>query len=99
VSDGTLVNLEPPSCAASVPFTYGEVRKTMTDIAKDDLLAFTRLMMSNLNHPDYEVAKHHRAMVAALEKVESGEVSRLIISMPRKSQLKVWKDVSRTDVA
>lgn len=64
--------------------------------ARDDLLTFTQLMMPDANDADdvtkssYIVALHHRAIAAALERVESGEISRLIINVPPrhgKSQL------------
>lgn len=56
--------------------------------ARDSLLAFTRLTMphpQDMGDPTislYEEAIHHRAIVEALEKVERGEIRRLIISMP-----------------
>ena len=65
--------------------------------ARDDLLTFAQFMMPNADHPDdvslsqYIVAKHHRAIAAALEQVENGLIPRLIINVPPrhgKSQLR-----------
>jgi len=56
--------------------------------ARDDLLAFARFMRPDPLHPDdpaysqYVTAKHHVAIAAALEQVELGLVSRLIINVP-----------------
>jgi predicted phage terminase large subunit-like protein len=56
--------------------------------ARDDMLAFTRLMMPTPNHgadPDfsrYEPQRFHRVMCAALEELERGKIKRLIISLP-----------------
>lgn len=56
--------------------------------ARDSLLAFTSLTMPDpAAHDDperslYQIAVHHRAIAEALEKVERGEILRLIISMP-----------------
>jgi predicted phage terminase large subunit-like protein len=64
--------------------------------ARDDLISFTRLLMPDADAPwdsdksQYIVARHHRAIAAALEQVEAGKISRLIINVgPRhgKSQL------------
>ena len=64
--------------------------------ARGDLLQFARYMMPDAADPDdvdksqYLVAKHHRAIAAALEQVEHGKISRLIINVPPrhgKSQL------------
>ena len=71
-------------------------RRKAATAAQTDLLSFTRLMMPDPTHPDdvgksqYIVAKHHRAIAAALEQVESGKIKRLIINVPPrhgKSQL------------
>lgn len=53
--------------------------------ARDQLLAFAAYQM-----PDYVAAPHHRIIADRLEKVERGEITRLMISMPPrhgKSQL------------
>ncbi len=58
--------------------------------AADDLIAYARLIMPDPDNPDdpafslYDAARHHRAIAAALEKVETGEYPRLIlITAPR----------------
>jgi len=56
--------------------------------AQDDLLTYAKLMMpdpENPNDPDcsrYKIAKHHRLIAEALERVASGDILRLAISMP-----------------
>ncbi len=64
--------------------------------ARDDLLDFARLMMPKQDAPEdpdqseYQTAKHHRVIAAALEEVSKGNIRRLIINLgPRhgKSQL------------
>lgn len=64
--------------------------------AKDELLIFTQLMMPDPNRPDdpdfsrYEIEHFHKLIAEALEKVEKGEILRLIITAPPrhgKSQL------------
>ena len=45
--------------------------------AKNSLAAFATLM-----YPRFEVSAHHRQIISALEKIESGEIDRLIITMP-----------------
>lgn len=56
--------------------------------ARDDLITFVKLMMPTPDAPDdprlsrYKDAKHHRALAAALEAVDRGEITRLIINMP-----------------
>ena len=71
--------------------------------ARGDLLRFAQLMMPHPDDPDdtnksqYIVAQHHKVMAYALEKVEKGEMPRLIVTMPPrhgKSQL-----VSKTFLA
>lgn len=47
--------------------------------ARESLLAFGRYVM-----PGFKIGRPHRAMAAALERVERGECNRLIISMPRR---------------
>lgn len=59
--------------------------------ARDSLLDFTHLTMphpSDPSDPDlslYQEATHHRLIAEALEKVEQGEILRLIITMPPRS--------------
>lgn len=56
--------------------------------ARDSLIEFTRLTMPDPHDPAdvdlsmYEAALHHEAIAEALEKVERGEILRLIITMP-----------------
>ena len=56
--------------------------------ANDSLLEFTRLTMPDPRDPDntdlsrYQVERHHEVIAGALEKVESGEWLRLIITVP-----------------
>lgn len=56
--------------------------------ARDNLLAFTRLMMPDPNDPDdtdlsrYDVQHFHKLLAEAMEAVERGEVLRIIITMP-----------------
>lgn len=67
--------------------------------ARDGLIDFTRLMMpdpNNMDDPDlsrYDPQHFHNLLAEALEKVERGELARLIIVMPPrhgKSQLASW---------
>jgi predicted phage terminase large subunit-like protein len=71
-------------------------RRRAAIAARGDLLHFARYMMPDAGNPDdiglsqYMVAKHHRAIAAALEQVENGKITRLIINVPPrhgKSQL------------
>lgn len=64
--------------------------------AQDDLLSFAKMLMPKQDDPDnpdvseYQIAKHHRVIAAALEEVERGNIKRLIVNLgPRhgKSQL------------
>lgn len=63
-------------------------RQRQATAARDDLIDFARLMKPDPDHPDdtdyslYDVAKHHRAIAAALEQVEAGKIKRLIINLP-----------------
>lgn len=56
--------------------------------ARDSLLEFTKMSMPDPLDPDntdlsrYMVAEHHKIIAGALEKVESGEWLRLIITVP-----------------
>jgi hypothetical protein len=56
--------------------------------ARDGLLPFAKLMMpvagqeDDPDHSRYAPQKFHRVMVAALEELESGNIRRLIISLP-----------------
>lgn len=72
------------------------MRRRAAVAARDDLLDFTRFMMPDPDRSDdvsrsqYITAKHHKAIAAALEQVEIGLISRLIINVPPrhgKSQL------------
>lgn len=67
--------------------------------ARDAIIPFTRLMMPDPNNPDdpefsrYDPQHFHALLAEALEKVERGELPRLIIVMPPrhgKSQLASW---------
>lgn len=80
LTDDDVAELERLDQAAS--------RKEILLRARDDLLTFTQVMMP---HPDaphdvtksrYEPALHHKLIAEALEKVEAGEIQRLIITMP-----------------
>lgn len=71
-------------------------RRRAAILAQDDLLAFARLMMPKADaHEDpdqseYQTARHHQVIAAALEEIEKGNIRRLIINLgPRhgKSQL------------
>lgn len=63
-------------------------RRRATIMARDSLLDFCRLTMPSPDDPDdvdlsrYVAAPHHKALAAALEAVEKGEILRLIIVMP-----------------
>lgn len=56
--------------------------------AANDLITFARLIMPDPSAPDdvskslYDVARHHEVIAAALEQVESGKYSRLIVNVP-----------------
>lgn len=56
--------------------------------AQDDLLHFTEMSMPHPSDPDdielsrYMAAKHHRAIANALERVERGDILRLVITIP-----------------
>lgn len=56
--------------------------------AREDLLAFAKLMMPDRDNPEdplksrYEAAVHHKLIADALMRVERGDLSRLIITMP-----------------
>ena len=56
--------------------------------ARDDLLAFTRLMMpvpgftEDPEFSRYDAQRFHRIMCAGLEELEKGNIRRLIISLP-----------------
>lgn len=71
-------------------------RKKKALLARDDILAFAEMMMPDETWPDdvdfsqYEVKPHHAAIAAALEKVEDGTITRIMINCPPrhgKSQL------------
>ena len=56
--------------------------------ARRDLVEFTKLTRPSPDYPDdpdystYIPVRHHKAVAAALEKVESGEIKRLMITLP-----------------
>lgn len=56
--------------------------------SRDSLLAFAQYMRPDLKHPDdadrstYVVARHHEYIAHHLERLERGEIKRLIISCP-----------------
>lgn len=56
--------------------------------ARDSLMAFTKFTMPDPEEPNdpdrstYENARHHDAICAALEKVEEGDISFLILTVP-----------------
>ena len=56
--------------------------------AKNSLIDFTKLTLPDPEHPEdhtksrYCDAQHHRVIAAALEEVETGNIPRLIITMP-----------------
>lgn len=56
--------------------TLEEAAANSYAVCRDRLLAFTRL-----TYPRYQVAKHHRVIAEALEKLESGEIKRLILNI------------------
>lgn len=49
----------------------------MAEAARRDLIRYTRRM-----YPGYRPAEHQRALAAALESIERGEIRRLIVTMP-----------------
>ena len=63
-------------------------RVEAVELAYDKLITFTKLMMPHPDAPDdvrfslYQDALHHRAIAAALEEVEKGSITRLIIVAP-----------------
>ena len=49
-------------------------------------LAFARLLCyASLQWPDYHIARHHKIIAEHLEKIESREIRRLLITMPPRS--------------
>ena len=88
-----MINLTAPD---TLRYLNALERRKVAIEARDDLLTFAQFMMPNADHPEdvslsqYIVAKHHRAIAAAMEQVENGLISRLIINVPPrhgKSQL------------
>ena len=88
-----MINLTSPD---TLRYLNALERRKIAIEAKDDLLTFARFMMPDSDYPDdmsrsqYIVARHHKAIAAALEQVENGLISRLIINVPPrhgKSQL------------
>jgi len=60
-------------------------KKTIAAPSLEDL-AYSRLLpYVKLQYPKYEIAKHHRVIAHYLQKVESGEVTRLAIFQPPRS--------------
>jgi predicted phage terminase large subunit-like protein len=63
-------------------------RAKLVATAKDDLIAYTKFTMPNLKarHDPlasrYQAARHHRALGAAFQKVDTGEWPLLIVTMP-----------------
>ena len=63
-------------------------RELAASESRDSLVKFARFMMPDPVAPDdmtkslYQVERHHRVICKALEKVESGEWKRLMISLP-----------------
>jgi hypothetical protein len=71
-------------------------RRKAALLAQNDLMEFARFMRPDQDEPDnpekssYQIAKHHKVIGAALERVERGEMKRVIIDLaPRhgKSEL------------
>lgn len=63
-------------------------RLLLTRKGVDDLITFTQLTMPDPNDPDdphrsrYRAMKHHRALAAAFEAVDRGEITRLVVNLP-----------------
>ena len=63
-------------------------RKKAILAARTDLIDFARLMKpdpvapSDVDRSQYLIARHHRAIAAAMEQVEAGKIKRLIITVP-----------------
>lgn len=74
--------------AALMAQLKGAKRLLKAKKSRDSFLDFAQFMMPDPEDPDdcdrsrFEVAPHHRLLAEALEKVERGEILRLIISMP-----------------
>lgn len=62
---------------ALAPSKEQEVSNDCFKRFRDDLLSFTRW-----TYPDYEVSAHHIEIIKALEAVDRGEISNLIITCP-----------------
>lgn len=63
-------------------------RKRKIMLARENLIDYAEYTMPHPDDPDdadksmYVSARHHKAMANALERVESGEITRLIITLP-----------------
>lgn len=84
------------STAATVAAMMAARRMIAVRDARESLIGFTKLMMPHPDNPDditqsrYDVQHFHKLIAEALEKVERGEILRLIITAPPrhgKSQL------------
>jgi hypothetical protein len=58
------------------PKTLEEAAANSYALCRESLIAFTRF-----TYPHYQVAKHHRIIADALQKLESGEIKRLILNI------------------
>lgn len=76
------------STAATVAAMMAAKRMIAVKDARENLIAFTQLMMPHPDNPDditksrYEPQHFHRLIAEALEKVEGGKILRLIIEAP-----------------
>lgn len=66
--------------------TFEHHKKFKTPKLSVEDMAFSRILpYVRMNWPGYAIAKHHIAIAKALEAVERGEITRLIITMPPRS--------------
>jgi predicted phage terminase large subunit-like protein len=95
-------DITPDSVTPAVAYLAAK-RMLAVHKAREELLTFTQLMMPDPNMPDdpaysrYQVEHFHTLLAEALEKVERGEILRLIITLPPrhgKSQLANWSFTS-----
>ena len=57
--------------------------KQLSQTEQTRILAASRLLCyAALQYPDYKIGRHHRLIADALQQVERGEITRLIITMP-----------------